>query len=79
MSNAMNFKTVGVIGIGNIGSGLVVDLVLHGIPGFTSAAQLTPDVTQSGGSTMIDLTSSGTNLKVVLSGYTGSLSQTLFT
>ncbi len=27
----MNFKTVGVIGIGNIGSGLVVDLVLHGI------------------------------------------------
>ena len=28
---AMNFKTVGVIGIGNIGSGLVVDLLLHGI------------------------------------------------
>ena len=27
----MNFKTVGVIGIGNIGSGVVVDLVLHGI------------------------------------------------
>ncbi len=27
----MNFKTVGVIGIGNIGSGVVVDLVLNGI------------------------------------------------
>ena len=27
----MNFKTIGVIGIGNIGSGVVVDLVLHGI------------------------------------------------
>jgi 3-hydroxybutyryl-CoA dehydrogenase len=27
----MNFKTVGVIGVGNIGSGLVVDLVLHNI------------------------------------------------
>ena len=27
----MNFKTIGVIGIGNIGSGLVVDLVLHNI------------------------------------------------
>ena len=29
--SSTNFKTVGVIGIGNIGSGLVVDLVLHGI------------------------------------------------
>ena len=27
----MNFKTVGIIGIGNIGSGLVADLVLHGL------------------------------------------------
>jgi 3-hydroxybutyryl-CoA dehydrogenase len=27
----MNFKTVGVVGVGNIGSSLVVDLVLHGI------------------------------------------------
>src|ERR1700760_5007295 len=27
----MTFKTVGVIGIGNIGPGLVVDLLLHGI------------------------------------------------
>ena len=27
----MTFKTVGVIGVGNIGSGVVVDLVLHGI------------------------------------------------
>jgi len=27
----MNFKTIGVIGIGNIGSGLVVDLALHGM------------------------------------------------
>jgi 3-hydroxybutyryl-CoA dehydrogenase len=27
----MNFKTIGVIGIGNIGSGLVADLVLHDI------------------------------------------------
>jgi len=27
----MSFKTVGVIGVGNIGSGVVADLVLHGI------------------------------------------------
>jgi len=27
----MNFSTVGVIGVGNIGSGVVVDLLLHGI------------------------------------------------
>ena len=27
----MNFKIVGVIGVGNIGSGIVGDLVLHGI------------------------------------------------
>jgi 3-hydroxybutyryl-CoA dehydrogenase len=27
----MNFKTIGVIGVGNIGSGLVADLVLHDI------------------------------------------------
>jgi 3-hydroxybutyryl-CoA dehydrogenase len=28
---AMNFRTVGVIGVGNIGTGVVADLVLHGI------------------------------------------------
>lgn len=27
----MNFKTIGVVGVGNIGSGVVADLVLHGI------------------------------------------------
>ena len=27
----MTFKAIGVIGIGNIGSGVVIDLLLHGI------------------------------------------------
>jgi len=27
----MNFRTVGVIGVGNIGTSVVADLVLHGI------------------------------------------------
>ncbi len=29
--NIMNFKTVGVVGVGNIGSGVLASLVLHGI------------------------------------------------
>ena len=38
----MNFRSVGVVGAGNIGVGVVTDLVLHGIP--TVVVDLTTDI-----------------------------------
>jgi VCBS repeat-containing protein len=53
-------------------------LIFDKIPGLTSASNLTGLVTQSGGNTNINLASFGTNLHVVLTNYTGSISQSEF-
>jgi lysophospholipase L1-like esterase len=51
----------------------------HQIPGLTSMANLSGDVTQSGGQTVINLSSFGVNQQITLAGYTGDLSHSIFT
>ena len=54
-------------------------LVFDKIPGLTSATQLTGSVvTQSGGNTTVNLASFGVNEQVVITNFTGSLSQSQF-
>ena len=51
----------------------------HQIPGLTSIAALNAIAVQTNGQTSVSLTSFGVNEQVVLAGYTGSLSNSVFT
>ncbi|MCB8882202.1 VCBS domain-containing protein [Acidisoma cellulosilytica] len=53
-------------------------LAWDNIPGLTSLAILGSHVTQSAGSSLVDLSSFGVSLTVNLAGYTGSLSNSIF-
>ena len=53
-------------------------LDFDGLSGLSTLAALTPHVTQSGGSTLIDLSSFGANVHVTLAGFTGSLANSVF-
>lgn len=53
-------------------------LVWDHINGLASTAALTGHYTQTGGQTVINLSSFGTNLQVTLANYTGDLSHSIF-